>query len=207
MIAYVLAFLDSNVMSILWWVLGAGGLVGLVLLFLLYPVIVQAMIKIIGVILTEMLSTRLGCAILTAIVVGLGVSHMRGRIDNDAFAERTAQFEQQQKDRDARIAAETRAAVENELAPRLQQIDAKTDSDVKVFTDAMPPTPVPAANPFRVGNDACKLRLIAGLPPCGSERLGGVSQAAKRAAGALHHTRYRLPAAISQGPRPVAQGQ
>lgn len=211
MTAYILGFLDSRAMGTVWWVLGVGGIGGIVLLCLLYPVIMQAVLNVVGAILREMLSTRLGCAVLAAIVVGLGVSHMRGKIDNDAFADRTAQFEQQQKQRDAAIAAETREQVTKELADLKKSEDA-TDTAVKDFTDAAPISPpvispLPATDPLLVGADACKLRIIAGLPACGSERRPGVSGARKRAARTFHHVKQQLPSIISRGPGSAPQGQ
>jgi hypothetical protein len=196
-------FNSMEILRVVFLIVGIGGLGGLALIAILYPVIAQGIIAAIGAVLHEMLSTRMGCAVLAAIIAGTGASYMRGHIDNQEFAERIAQFELRQKARDKKIADDTRAAVTAELA-ELNKSVAVTDTDVKDFTDAAPIDPpvtpsIPASDPLRVGNDACRLRRIAGLPECGSERLGGVSQAAKRAARTFHHVRHKLPDVIRTG--------
>lgn len=181
----------------IYWIVGGVGITGVVLIFLFAPALAGALLRGFVAVLTELLGTRLGCAIIAAVIVGLGINYMRASIDEQQFAARTAQFEAKQKARDEQIAADTRAQVEKEQAD-LAASEKTIDTSVKDFTDAQPiiagPTsvPLPVANPLRVGADACRLRVIAGLAACGPESGSGVSGARKKAATAIHHARQRL---------------
>lgn len=186
------------------WLVATVGVAGTIALFVFAPAMGRGLVALAIEMLHQLLATRFGCAVLAAVVVGLGVNHMRAAVDQDHFEQRIAQFEELQKERDVKIAAETRAAVEKEQA-ELTRSAALTDIAVKDFTNGLPiAPPLPAANPLRVGDDACKLRNIAGLPPCGSERNQRVSGARKRAAAAIHRARQRLspPDGGIAGPAP-----
>jgi hypothetical protein len=60
-----------------------------------------------------------------------------------------------------------------ELA-RARLAEAQSNSDVKDFSDALPPAPpVNGTSDFRVGDASCRLRAIAGYAGCGSEAAAG----------------------------------
>lgn len=175
-----------------YWLVATVGIAGTIALFVFAPAVARGLMSLAVEMLHQLLATRFGCAVLAAVVVGLGVNYMRASLDQEHFDQRIAQFEELQKKRDADIAAETRAAVEKELA-ETNKSAALTDTAVKDFTNGLQiAPPAPAANPYVVGDDACKLRFIAGLPPCGSERHPRVSAARKRAAAAIHRAHQRL---------------
>lgn len=181
------------------WIIGAFGVAGLIALWIFAPAAMSLVAKVVVTIVTELLETRLGCALIAAVIVGIGVSYMRGSLDDAKFAERTARFEAAQKQRDASIAVQTRALVLQEAAD-LKASAQSTDADVKDFKDAAPlsppPTvpPVPGADPMLVGHDACQLRRIAGLPPCRPPGHRRMPNARKRAAAAEHQARQQIQA-------------
>lgn len=196
--------MSFEVIKWVYWAIGLFGVAGTIALLVFFPVIGRGLFALAVEMLHQLLATRFGCAVLAAVVVGLSVNYMRASLDEDQFQQRMAQFEQLQKDRDAKIAADTRAEVEKEQA-ELNRSAALTDVAVKDFTNGLQiAPPSPAGNPFRVGDDACKLRHIAGLPPCGSERHQGVPGARKRASAAVRHARQRLSPADGgiAGPAP-----
>lgn len=176
-----------------WMIFGAFGIGGLVLVWIFAPAAMSVIVKAIVTVITELLETRLGCALIAAVIVGIGVNHMRANIDEEKFEQRTAQFQEQQKERDAQIAKDTREMVTAELAKEKDQ-SRLIDQNVEGFTNALPPAaPTPGANAFLVGNDACKLRDIAGLPPCRSGGVKAVRAARQGAAAAINRARDRLP--------------
>lgn len=190
-----------------YWIVGGIGVIGVIALWLLAPAVAGAILRAVVAIISELLSTRLGCAIIAAIVVGLAVNLMRASIDERQFAERTAAFEEMQKKRDEQIAADARETALKEQA-EIDKANATTDSAVKDFTNDLPQVPsttsvpgIPVANTFLVGDDTCRLRIIAGLTPCGSDRSQGVRKAGAKAASSGHHTIKRLPNARSTDPR------
>lgn len=187
-----------------YWLLATVGIAGTIALFVFAPAVGRGLVSLAWEMLHQLLATRFGCAVLAAVIVGLGVNYLRASLDQEDFAARTAQFEEAKKALAVKIAADTRAEVEKEQRD-LNQSAALTDIAVKDFTNGLPVAPpLPAGNPFIVGNDACKLRTIAGLPPCGSERNQRVSGARKRAAAAIHRARQRLspPDGGIAGPAP-----
>lgn len=180
-----------------YWLVATVGVAGTIALFVFAPAVGRGLLALGAEMVRQLLATRFGCAVLAAVVVGLSVNYMRATLDQEHFDARIAQFEELQKERDAKIAADTRAAVEKEHA-EITRSAALTDVAVKDFTNGLPiAPPAPAANPYLVGDDACKLRFIAGLPPCGPERHSRVSGARKRAAAAIHRAQQRLSPADS----------
>lgn len=199
--------------SWVYWMLGTFGLVGTGLMLWLAP---AALVQGFTYALKFFFGTRIGNILLTAIVVFIIADINRSKIDAAEYAAKIAEMQEQQiaagKQRDADVAADTRAAVMAELA-RQRLTEAKIDSDVKEFTDALPPAPssFTAATPdFRVGDAACRLRAIAGYAGCEPEGAAGrVSKARPKGSRARlpDWAQYRLPSIISRGPRESAQGQ
>lgn len=155
--------------SWVWWLLGTLGIAGTVALAVLAPavlsVVVQAVVRFVG----YLLSTRWGCALLAAAVAFVVADINRSMRDAADFKAKTEAFEQAQRDRDERIARETREDVMKEVAAATAE-SAEIDKGVKEFKDALPPVPHTDVNVFRVGSDACRLRLIAGQAGCGPEK-------------------------------------
>ena len=152
------------------WTVATLGVVGTIALFAVYPIIMQTVFKVIFSVLGWLLKTRIGCAVLAAIIAGLAVDYVRHSIDDRNFAARTAAFEAAQVERDARIQRETRDIVTKEIIDQAAA-NTTTDTDVKEFHDALPPIPnidAEATHLFRVGAAACRLRHIAGETECGS---------------------------------------
>lgn len=150
-------------------------------------------------------TTRIGWALVAGALCFFIADTHRSSKDEAAFAERTAEFEQKQKDRDVKIAQDTRVAVLQELADA-KQADTTTDTEVKEFHDDKPPIAA-LDNPFRVGTDVDRLRRIAGAPVGGSRSAKGVSKAGKVGSSSGHHSRFRLPRPFRASPRPSQQGQ
>lgn len=149
-----------EVWKILTWLIPIIGIPGLIALVLIYPGIMAAISRAIMQLLSWVLSSRLGCAILAAVAMGFAVDYWRHSTDDAEFAQRTALFEHAQKQRDERIRVETRDEVWTEIANQTAANNA-TDTEVKEFHNALPPIPH-TGNPFRVGVAAPKLRSIAG---------------------------------------------
>jgi hypothetical protein len=154
-----------------WWAVGTFGIVGTIALIVLgsmyFPDLLRRIVAGFVRIFTFVLSYRIGCAIVAAIVVGLAVDYWRHDKDDAEFAKRTALFEHAQKQRDERIRVETRDDVWKEIADATAE-NVVIDKDVKEFTDAPPPQPAPASNPYRI-DPVSRVRLchIAGQTECG----------------------------------------
>lgn len=153
--------------SWLWWSLGTFGLVGTGLMLWFAPAMLAMVAK---AVLSFFITNRYGNMLAVAIVVFFVADVNRSLRDEHDFAARTAAFEQEQQDRDTRIATETRDEVWKDIANQTAANTA-TDKEVKEFTDALPPVPHADDNPFRVGDDACKLRALAGQPGCGPQSI------------------------------------
>lgn len=179
--------------SWVWWAVGAFGLVGTGLMLWLAPaVLVQIVKSLLAFFLTNRWGNMLGVAIIVFFVADVN----RSMRDEETFKERTAAFEEAQKQRDIQIAADTRQAVTEELAKQ-KTADTATDNQVKDFTNALPPVPYADSNPFRVGNDACKLRALAGQPGCGPQSVPRrVPKARAPAAPERDHAGFRLPTSL-----------
>lgn len=196
--------LEFTVWKMIAWAIGMFGVGGFIILCVVYPAVLGYAIKII----LWLFSTRVGCALLAAILVGLAVDYMRHSWDDDEFAERTAAFEQRQKERDKQIADDTRKLVTEEIAAAAP-VNAAIDQDVKEFHDDLPPVPaiVPTGNPFLVGDAACKLRHIAGEPDCGSRSRPRVPGAHTRPAATPHKPQVGLPGPRTAGAGPAQQAK
>lgn len=176
--------------AISWWksaywafgLLGVGGTIVFIVLGVMYfPDVLRRIAEGFIRICTFVLSYRVGCAIVAAVLAWILADYIRHSIDDADFAERTAVFRQAQKDRDTRIYAETKDAVLEELA-LTEKERVVTKAEVKDFTDVPPPTPAPKSDPFRIDPvSRAKLCHIAGKPECGLRKgTGGVRQAGKR---------------------------
>lgn len=151
----------------IWWLLGTIGIGGTVALAVFAPAVFTMVAQAIARLVGYLLSTRWGCALLAAIVAVVVADVHRSMRDQAEWAERTAEFNRQQEERDRRIADQTRAEVEKEIAAA--KVDDKViDTAVKdVIGEFRHVEPVPAlGNPFRVGDDACRLRAIVGQAGC-----------------------------------------
>lgn len=197
----------------IYWMLGTFGVVGTVAAFWFFPAITVEVLKFLA---SFLFTTRIGNIVLAAGVAFMVADINRSESDQAEFAEKIAGMQAAavaaQEERDKSVAEDTRAAVMAALA-RQRLADAKINSDVKEFTDALPPppaTPSPTAPDFRVGAAACKLRAIAGYAGCAPEgAAGGVPQARSKGRGSRlpDWAQYGLPSIISRGPRESAQGQ
>lgn len=191
--------------KIAYWLIGTVGVAGTIALFAIYPAIMGTIWRVIIKLLGAILSYRIGCVIVTAIVVAFAVDYWRHSRDDAAFAEQTAAFEQAQSERDKRIAQETRDAVWVEIANATAE-NAVTDKEVKEFTDVLPPVPE-TGNPFRVGADAGRLCKIAGQSRCGPPSPQGVPKTQGPGASSGDRRGLRLPHLVSRGAGPAQKGQ
>lgn len=167
--------------SWLWWALGTFGLIGTGLMIWLAPTILIAFLKTAA---TFCFTTRIGAALLAASIAFFVADVNRSKRDEADFAVRTAQFEQAQADRDAKIKADTRTEVKNEIAAQAIK-DLATDTQLKEFHYALPAVPATAAcsDIVRVGNNADRLRIIAGTPHRRYIRPKRMPKARRKAAG------------------------
>lgn len=154
--------------KLIYWIVGTLGVAGTIALFVFFPAVMGTIWKAIIRLFTLVLSYRIGCAIVAAIVVAFAVDYWRHSRDDAAYAAKTAAFEQAQRDRDKRIAQETKDEVWTDIANQTA-VNKVTDQEVKEFEDAIPPSP-PTGNPFRIGADAGRLCRIAGGTVCGPRR-------------------------------------
>lgn len=194
-----------------YWMLATFGVVGTIVLLYVAPAATIGVLKYLA---TFLFTTRIGNIILAAAIAFMIADINRSKRDAAEYAEKeaaaTAAFKRASEERDAGIAADTRAAVMAALAKQ-RLADAQLNSDVKDFSDALPPAPpVNGTSDFRVGDASCRLRAIAGFAGCRPEAAArGVPEAGSESAGTglPHWTRYRLPEVISRGPSRSAQGQ
>lgn len=190
--------------SWLWWALGTFGVVGTALLLWLAP---AALVQIATTLVRFFIGTRLGNIILAAGVAFFIGDVNRSLRDQHEYAARTAAFEQAQRDRDTRIAQETRDEVWKEIANQTAANTA-TDKEVKEFENALPPVPFAnGINPFRVGDASCRLRHLAGQAGCGSARAQRVPQTGPEGAVTGHRPRFRLPGFVTGGIGGAQKGQ
>lgn len=179
--------------SWLWWALGTFGLVGTGLMLWLAPAVLVQVAKSL---LSFFITNRYGNMIAVAIIVFFVADVNRSLRDEHDFAARTATFEQEQKDRDTRIAKETRDEVWTDIANQTAANTA-TDKEVKEFNHALPPVPHASDNPFRVGTDVCRLRALAGQAGCGpASSPVGVQKTGAVSASVADHPRHGLSAAL-----------
>ena len=194
-----------------YWLVGTLGVAGTIAFFWFAPVVAASVFKFLA---TFLFTTRIGNIILAAGIAFMVADINRSQRDAAAYAEQraaeTAAFEEARKQRDIEITNDTRAQVMAELA-RARLAEAQSNSDVKEFSDALPPAPpVNGTSDFRVGDASCRLRAIAGYAGCEPEGApGGMPQTRSKGAGARlpDWARYRLPEVISRGPREPAHSQ
>lgn len=187
------------------WVLTTFGIVGTIALAALFPLVFKAAGAGVVRFVSLLLSYRLGCAVLAAIVAAGITDYVRHSIEDDRHAAEAAEFKAAQDARDERIKSETRALVLKEIADA-KVADAATDKDVKGFTDALP-KPADTGNPFAVGNDACRLRHIFGQAECGPDWPKGVSKADAKDAGVGDQRRHGLSSIVRRIRGSHQQGQ
>lgn len=168
--------------SWLWYLAGFLGVGGTIAFVVLAPaeagMVFQSVFRF-------LLTTRPGWALMALLIAVPLTDIHRSKKDEAAFAQRTAEFEEKQKERDATIASDTRKQVTAELAEEVKA-NTKVDTDVDAFQKELPPAP-PGGNPFLVGTDVCKLRVIAGLA-CDQDRGAnkGVPKAGTKIKGPRH---------------------
>jgi hypothetical protein len=193
-----------EVWKILTWLIPIIGIPGIIALVLIYPSIMAGIGRTIMQILGWVLSSRIGCAILAAVLAAFLADYHRHSKDDAEFAQRTALFEHAQTERDTRIRTETRDDVWKEIADATAE-NAVLENDVKEFTDAKPPIPALASDPYSIDPvSRAKLCDIAGKIDCGPRRAQGV-QAPRRSGP--HAGNRRLPQGVSSGARRPAQGK
>lgn len=181
--------------SWVWWLVGTFGVVGTGLMLWLAP---AALVKIASVVLNFFITNRWGNMLGVGLIVFFVADVNRSLRDEQAYKEKTAAFEQEQKARDDRIAKETRDQVWTEIA-NATAANAATDKQVEDFTNALPPVPFADSNPFRVGNDACKLRALAGQPGCGPQSVPRrMQKAGAPAKPEGDHGGFGLPASLGR---------
>lgn len=140
------------------WMVSTLGVAGTIALFAVYPAIMGSIWRGIINLFGLVLSYRIGCAIVAAVIVGFAVDYARHSHDDKVFAERVAAFEEAQRQRDKTIEADTKLWVTKQIADDfMAEQDGKQDVDS--FTKDLP-----VSNVFRVGDAAPKLRALAGLP-------------------------------------------
>lgn len=156
--------------SWLWWLIGVLGIGGTIALAFIAPTVIPLVFRAIVGVFSYLLGRRWGCALLTALVLIPIVDIHRSRRDAAIWEERVADFNRQQDERDKRIATETRAVVEKELAATKKDEDRVDQQTVATIGEFKHVEPVPAlGNPFRVGADSCRLREIVGQAGCGPQ--------------------------------------
>lgn len=190
--------MTAQAVSVIWWIVGTFGVVGLIALWFLAPTVATMVFRAIGAAFSLVLRYRVGCALLAAIVAGLVVDHLRHSYDDAQSAQRAAAFEAAQTARDSRIASETRERVWKEIADATAQ-NTVIDTTVKEFTDALPAAKPDVGNPFLVGADSCKLRALAGQTGCGPSSDKGMPKARRASGSSGDRAKIRLPEIIRTG--------
>jgi hypothetical protein len=179
--------MDLSWWKLIWWAVGVFGIGGLIAICALYPVVLAVVARF----FRAVLSTRIGCAVVAAIVAAIIADYWRHSTEDAKHAAEVAAFEAAQDARDKRIATETRELVWKEIANATAE-NAATDKDVKDFTDALPKPPE-TDNPFRIGADVCRLRSLYGQAGCRPDGAQGVPKTDPAAASIRDRIRRRLP--------------
>jgi hypothetical protein len=151
------------------WLLATFGVAGTIALFVFVPTLARLVGSAVVRCFAVVFSYRIGCAVVAALLACLITDYVRHSIEDKRHADAEASFKLAQSARDRRIAEETRESVWKEIANATAE-NAVIDKEVKDFTDALPVSNPPSqtGNSFAVGNDACRLRRIAGQTECGS---------------------------------------
>lgn len=164
------------------WLVTTLGVAGTLALFAFFPAVLTTIWKGVLSFFGVILAYRLGCALVAAFVVGLAVDYWRHDHDDQAYAARTAAFEQMQDLRDKRIEARTRDLVWTEIANETAAATT-TDTEVKEFHDAHPEPTATAADIYRItAADLERLRRIGGQAVSGPSGAKGVPKARARGA-------------------------
>lgn len=182
--------------KLIYWAISLFGIGGTIALLAIYPIAFKAVATVVIRCFSFVLSYRIGCALLAAIMAGLVADYWRHSADDADFAERTAAYNQEQVERDARIAKETRDLVWREIADATAQ-NTVIDNEVKEFHDALPSVPS-TGNIFRIGTDACRLRHIAGQTECGPDGSKPVPKANPGNEGGRHRRSVGLSSGVSR---------
>lgn len=148
----------------MYWIIGGAGLTGVVALAILAPAAALLLWKLVSSLLRIVLGTRIGCALMAAGIAWVASDLNRHKIDDAAFAEKTAQTVAAQKARDATIAASTKTLVIKEIAD-----DRATEQNSRTMVDSFRAA-LPASGACLVGADADRLRAIAGTGPVTTKR-------------------------------------
>jgi hypothetical protein len=191
--------------KLLWWGFGTLGIAGTIALAVAFPAIAKIVLDRVVRLFAFVLSYRVGCALVAAILAALIADYVRHSIDDSKHATELATFKLAQVARDKRIATETRAAVWEEIANATAE-NAVTDKDVKEFTDALPKPP-DTGNLFRVGADACRLRALYGQSGCGPVRAKGMPKADAKDEGVGNRRGHGLSSLVSRIRRDRHQGE
>ena len=184
------------------WLLATFGVAGTIALAVFFPTVARLVGAAVGRCFVVVFSYRVGCAVVAALLAYLVADYVRHSIEDKRHADAEASFRLAQSARDRRIAEETRESVWKEIANATAE-NAVIDKDVKDFTDALPmPNPPIAAggNLFAVGDDADRLRRIAGQPERGRSGSKRVSKAHSSHWGRRHRTANGLPRAVGRVP-------
>lgn len=197
--------MTATAVEFIWWIVGMFGVVGLVAFWFMAPAAAQLTAQAVVKILSAAFSTRVGCALMAAVLVGLVVDEKRHTYDDEQYAKQTALFEAAQRRRDDTIAQETRVKVQAAIDETKAENKA-VDDDVKDFSHDLPPVP-PTGNPFLVGRDAGRLCKLAGQTVCGPSGYHGMPKTRRPGGRSGDHAKIGLPSIISTGVGPNKQGQ
>lgn len=167
--------------KLIYWAIGVFGIAGTIALIVFAPTTIPIIVNAVTRFFNFVLSYRIGCAILAAVLAAFIADYMRHSSDDARYAAEVAEYEKAQDARDKRIKDETTADVWKEIANATAE-NAVTDTDVKDFTHDLPPIPA-TGNPFRIGDDAGRLCRIAGETECGHIGGDGVPKAHPASAG------------------------
>lgn len=173
--------------KLIYWAVSILGVTGTIALFVFFPaaagIALKAVVRFFGIVL----SYRIGCAVVAAIVAALIADYVRHSIEDEKHAAEVAAFEQKQKQRDKTIAADTEKWVREQMAAQFIA-EQESNYDVDSFKSDLP-----VSSNFRVGADACRLRKIYGQSGCGPDGIKGVPKADARPASLRDRIRKRLP--------------
>lgn len=138
-------------------ILGSVGVIGWIAAAVFAPPLALAIWNVVRSVFLSVFKTRLGFGAIVGIAVYFGASWYQHRIDEENYAQRTADFRAAQKARDASIRKDAEAFVRKQIA---DEFIAQQESDYELskFNQALDP-----AAACRVGADAPRLRKLWGL--------------------------------------------
>ena len=147
----------------IWWIFATFGIVGIICLWIFAPTAAAMVLKAVVSFFQLAFAYRIGCALIAAAIAFAIADYHRARVDEADWQAQMAAFNAAQDTRDKQIDADARAAVRKEIDDE-NAATVQTTNEVKVYEQALPILP-PTDTICRVGNDADKLRVIAGAPP------------------------------------------